>query len=87
MPPFLNLGIAHCHEGQIAEALPYLEQAWRLDPQRSACAAALGYVCYKLDELGLAWHWYAKALQLEPEQDDYKKSLRCIGELISAAGQ
>jgi tetratricopeptide (TPR) repeat protein len=85
-PLFLNLGVAHCQQGNITKALPYLEQAWRIQPDNAVCSAALGFVCYKLDELGLAWHWYCKALKLEPEQDKYRESMQFIGNLITVAG-
>ncbi|NLM47068.1 MAG: tetratricopeptide repeat protein [Firmicutes bacterium] len=85
-PLFLNLGIALCRTGRIEEALSYLEHAWCLKSDSAACAAALGYACYKLDELGLAWHWYAKAARLRPEKTEYKASMQHIGRLISVAG-
>ena len=85
-PLFVNLGIAYCQQDNIPDALPYLEQAWRIDEKSAVCAAALGYVCYKLNELGLAWHWYAKANRLKPEKCEYKESMQYIGNLISVAG-
>ena len=85
-PLFLNLGITYCQKGQVTKALPYLEQAWRLNPDSAAASAALGYVCYRLNELGLSWHWYARAYRLQPEKTEYKDSMQYIGKLISLAG-
>lgn len=84
-PLFLNLGIIYCREGQAKRALPYLEQALRLNPKGAKCAAALGFVCYRLKEWGLSWHWYYKALQLDPDNQAYKDSLRIVGEMISVS--
>lgn len=86
-PLYLNLGVAHCKAGQVKEALPYLEQAWRLDPEGPRCAAALGYVCYRLGELGLSWHWYAKACRLEPGKEEYRDNLQYISEQIALTGR
>lgn len=85
-PLLVNLGIAYCQNGEVEKALPYLEQAWNTNPEHAVCAAALGYVCYKLDELGLAWHWYAKAYRLKPGKEEYRESMQYIGSLIHSTG-
>lgn len=83
-PLFLNLGILLCEEGRFADALPYLEQALRLHPEGVSCLIALGYVCYRLGELGLSWHWYSKARLLAPGDKRVRDSLRLLGEKIRA---
>ncbi|MBS3982325.1 MAG: tetratricopeptide repeat protein [Dethiobacter sp.] len=82
-PLFLNLGIVCCREGQAKRALPYLEQALRLNPADAKCSAALGFAYYGLGEWGLAWHWYNKAFRLEPHNADFKVSMRIMEKKIS----
>jgi tetratricopeptide (TPR) repeat protein len=85
-PLYLNLGILYCQNDRFRKALPYLEQSFRLAPDGVSQAIALGYAWYKLDEYGMAWHWYKKAYKLNPKNKKIRDSLVMVGEKILASG-
>lgn len=81
-PLFLNLGLLYCRQDRYRDSIPYLEHAWHLAPDRPTYAVALGYACYKLEEFGLSWHWYRKALRLDSENERIRESMQLVGERI-----
>lgn len=85
-PLFLNLGILYCRQKRFAEALPYLEHSYRLQPDGPSVAIALGYAWYHLGDYGLSWHWYRQAYRLSPRDKRIRDSLVLVGEKILASG-
>jgi tetratricopeptide (TPR) repeat protein len=85
-PLYLNLGIIYLRQGRCRESIPYLEQAFRLEPERVEQVTALGYAWYRLGEYALSWYWYRQALRLSPRDRKIRKSLILVGRKILAEG-
>jgi len=83
-PLFLNLGILHLRRGRSRQAIPYLEQACRLEPEGVEQVAALGYAWYQRSEYARSWYWYRQALRLSPGNRLIRKHLMLVGKKILA---
>jgi len=84
-PLFLNLGILLCREGRFSEALPYLKQSYRLNPQGLSQSVALGYVSYRLRLYSISWYWYREANRLAPNNKKIRDSLTLAEEKFLAS--
>ncbi len=68
--PLINylVGLHYRSQGASAQAVPYLEAAFRLDPANPAIAAELGGAFAAQNDLPNAELWFTKAVELAPNE-------------------
>ena len=81
----IRLGLALCALGRQGEAIPYFEDALRVEPDNAAARIDLGIAQHQLGEDRRAVQNFTRAIALHPAQST--GTLVLVGKLFLQAGQ
>jgi cytochrome c-type biogenesis protein CcmH/NrfG len=65
----MRAGEAAFTRGDMQGALSAYQQALLLDPKVYDAALFSGDVCFRLDQVEKSYEWYARAAQIDPDQE------------------